>query len=419
MKRKILKLLLVIGIFIVCPSLIFAQTDSDVLTLDKAGERLLQKNLSLEAGRLAVSAAEQARVFANLRPRPTLNVSVENLRIAGETPFNRLYETGAVVSQPIELGGQRQTRTEVAERSITLAEARLSGVLRQRLFEMRNVFFEVLLAQVKFKSEEENIQNFDEVVRFSEVRLKEGDIAPAELMKLKLERIKYQSAWVNARLNLRQTKIRLLELLGEIDFTNIEKLELREPFDFQDFNLTLIGLKQTALENRPDIKIAEAEFAKMESVYKLELARRKGEIVPYTGYKRVGADNTVLVGVSVPLPFGNRNQTAIAQAEADQKIAANVLLQNKNRTLAEVETAFLAFESAREQVKVYQIGILQPADDLRNVALLSYREGATELINLLEAQRTRIEVRNNYHQALLNYYKSLFELELLTGKEIK
>jgi cobalt-zinc-cadmium efflux system outer membrane protein len=419
MKRIILKTLPVIGLIFVCLQIVPAQIDSDVLTLDAAGERLLQKNLSLESARLEVSAAEQARVYARLRPRPGLTVSAENLRVAGETPFNRLYEAGAVITQPIQLGGQRRAATELADRTITLAEARLGGVLRLRLFEMRRVFFETLLAQSRLAVEEENSKNFNELLRYSEVRLKEGDVSPGEVLKLRLERIKYDSALANARLNLRQTKIRLLELLGDTDFSRIERIELREPFNFSDYNLTLPALKQTALENRPEIKIAEATLAQTEANFKLQRARSKGEIEPFAGYRRVGADNTVLAGVNIPLPFGNRNQAAIAQSEAEQKIAETSLTFSRNRTLAEVETAFLAFETAREQVKVFEMGILGQADESLEIALLAYREGAIDLLNLLEAQRTRTDVRSNYYQTLLTYYTSLFQLELLTGTDLK
>jgi cobalt-zinc-cadmium efflux system outer membrane protein len=419
MKKIILQILPVIGIFVFCQPAVYAQTSSDILTLDSASERLIEKNLSVEAARLEVSAAEQQKVYARLRPRPTLNVSTENLRIAGSTPFTRLYEIGAVVTQPIELGGRKNARTEVAERTITLAEARLGGILRQRLFEMRRVFYEALLAQTRLVLEEENSTNFGELLRYSEVRLQEGDISPGEVIKLRLERIKYDSALANSRLDLRQSRIKLLELIGETDFSRIEQMELRETFDFQDFSLNLAALKQAALDDRPEIKVAEAELARAESVFKLERSRSKGEIEPYAGYRRVGVDNTVLVGVNIPLPFGSRNQTGIAQAEADRKIAETTLRQIQNRTLAEIETAYLAFETAREQVKAFEMGVLKQADESRDISLLAYREGAIDLINLLEAQRTRTEVRNNYYLTLLSYYTSLFQLERLTGTEIK
>lgn len=419
MKKKFLKLLSGIGIIFISLHFIHGQTTSDALSIETASERLIEKNLLVEAARLEVSGAQQQRVFARLRRQPRLNVSAENIRVAGSTPFSRLYEIGAVVTQPIGLGGQRGAQTDLADRTITLAEARLDGVLRQFLSEMKSAFYTTLLAQTRVVIEEENSKNFGELLRYSEVRLREGDVSPGEVLKLRLERIKYDSALANARLDLRQSKIKLFELIGETDFSRIDQIELRERLAFRDFNLSLAMLKQTALENRPEIKVAEAELAKTESVFKLERARSKGEIEPYAGYRRVGVDNTVLAGVNIPLPFGRRNQAAMAQAEADRKIAETFLKQTKNRTLAEIETSFLAFEAAREQVKAYEMGVLGQADESRDIALLSYREGAIDLINLLESQRTRTEVRNNYYQTLLIYYNSLFQIELLTGAEIQ
>ncbi len=73
----------------------------------------------------------------------------------------------------------------------------------------------------------------------------------------------------------------------------------------------------------------------------------------------------------------------------------------------------------REQVQAYEIGILRQADESRDITLAAYREGAAELIALLDAQRTRAEIRANYYRALFDYQTSIFQLELATGTEIK
>jgi outer membrane protein, heavy metal efflux system len=391
----------------------------DVLTLEAATDLFLQRNLSIEAARLQVSRAEADRVAARLRPRPTANISAENLRIAGPTPFNRLYEAGVVISQPLELGGQRSARRELAERSVSLAEATLLRAIRQQQFEFRRAFYEVLLAEAVLVLETDNQTNFAELVRYNTVRLEEGEISPAEVLKVRLEKIKYDSATAAARLVFRQAKVKLLELLGETDFSRIEQLQVRDKFEFADFATNLAELRSSALENRSNVKVAEAEIARSAAALRLERARAKGEITPYSGYKRVGPDNTAVVGVTVPLPFGNRNQGEIARAEAEQRIAENALKQEQNRAVADVQTAYLAFETAREQVKAFEAGVLTQSDESRNIMLLSYREGATDLVNLLDAQRTRNEVRAVYFRSILAYYLSLFELELVTGTEIR
>lgn len=392
---------------------------SDVITLELANERVLQQNLAIESARLQVTRAEAERVAARLRPRPSVSVSAENLRVSGSTPFNRLYEAGAVVTQPFELGGQRRARRDLAERSISLAETQLTLAIRERQAEMRRAFYDVLLADALLSVETANQTNFAELVRYNTVRLDEGEISPGEVLKVRLEKIRYDSAVAAARLGLRRGKVKLLELLGETDFSRIDQLEVRERFELVEFPMNLSDLKQTALENRPEIKVAEAEVERAGASFRLESARSGGELTPYTGYRRVGPDNTVVVGVSVPLPFGNRNQGEIARTKAEQRIAENALARARNRTSADVQAAYLAFETAREQAKSYETGILSQADESLRITLLSYREGATDLVDLLNAQRTRNELRTDYYRSLLAYYASLFQLELVTGTEIR
>ena len=405
------------------PFTLFAQTSStvssDYLSLDAATEQFLRKNLAVEAARLEVGVAEAERIGARLRPRPGLTVSAENLRLSGETPANKLHEYGISVAQPIELGNRKALRMEVAERIVSVSEARLTEVLRRQLFELKRTYYESVLARVLLEIEQENRDNFEGLVKFNTVRFEEGYIAEGDLIKVRLERTKFDFAVANAELALRRAKIRLLELTGERDFERAVRVEISNRLQVPAVDLKLMQLKETALVNRPEIKVAEAELALAGVSIKLERSRAKGEVTPYLGYKRVGVDNTVLAGVTVPLPMGNRNQSGIARAEAEQRVSETNLSLVRNRTLAEVEAAYRAYETAREQVRAYEAGLLKQADESREIQLGAYQEGATELITLIEAQKTRTEVRANYYRAIFDYYTSIFQLELATGTDIK
>ncbi len=256
-------------------------------------------------------------------------------------------------------------------------------------------------------------------MQFNKARFEEGYIAEGDLLKVRLERIKFDFAVANAELAFRKTKIRLLELIGEPDFERAAKVDVTSRLQMPTVDLNLVQLREAALANRPEVKVAEAEVALTESAIKLERSRARGEVTPYVGYKRVGVDNTVLAGVTVPLPFGNRNQSGIARAEAEQKVAETSLRFVRNRALAEVEAAFRAYEAAREQVRAYEAGLLRQADESREIQLAAYQEGVAELITLIEAQKTRTEIRANYYRAIFDYYTSIFQLELATGSDIK
>ncbi|HLA11814.1 MAG TPA: TolC family protein [Pyrinomonadaceae bacterium] len=392
---------------------------SDYLTLDSATEQFLRKNLIVEAARLELGVAEAERVGARLRPRPGLTVSAENLRLSGQTPASNLYEFGASVAQPIEMGNRKTVRMEVAERTVAVSEAQLTQVLRRQLFDLKRTYYESVLASAILDIEKENRDNFEGLLRFNKTRFEEGYIAEGDLIKVRLERIKFDFSVATAALAFRKTKIRLLELVGDADYERAARMEVRSNFDVPNVKIDLAQLKEIALNNRPEIKVAEAEMARAEAVLKLERSEAKGEVTPYVGYKRVGVDNTILAGVTVPLPFGNRNQSGIARAEAEQRIAETKLRFARNHALAEVESAFHAYETAREQIRAYEGGLLKQADESRDIQFDAYQEGATELITLIEAQRTRTEVRANYYRSIFDFYSSIFQLELATGSDIR
>lgn len=415
--RATTSLLLVVWI----PLTVLGQTplSPDYLSLETATDQFLRKNLAVEAARLEIGIAEAERIGAQLRPRPGLTVSAENLRLSGETPASQLNEFGISVAQPIELGNRKGLRMEVAERTVAVSEARLTEVLRRQLFDLKRTYYESVLAAVLLGIEQENRDNFEGLVKFNTVRFEEGYIAEGDLLKVRLERTKFDFAVANAQLALRKTKIRLLELIGERDFERAVRVDVSSRLQVPATDLNLMQLKETALVHRPEIKVAEAEMALAQSSIKLERSRAKGEVTPYAGYKRVGRDNTVLAGVTVPLPIGNRNQSGIARAEAEQKVVETNVNLVRNRTLAEVDAAYRAYETAREQVRAYEAGLLKQADESREIQFAAYQEGATELITLIEAQKTRTEVRANYYRAIFDYYTSIFQLELATGTDIK
>jgi len=396
-----------------------AQSDffSSQLTLDRVIDRFLHRNLSIEAARYQVDVARAEQIAARIRPNPGLTFSAENLKVSGDTPFNRLYEVTTTYAQTFELGGKRRLRREVADLIVSVADARLADVLRQRMFDVKRAYYEAVLARYALFNAMENRSSFDELIKFNKVRFEEGAIAEGELLKVKLERVKFDSAFAQAELGQRQAVIRLLHLLGETDFSRVEAVA--GELTFAPINLDLASLKETALQNRADVQAAELAVTLGERRIALEHARNSMDITPFAGVKRVGIDNTLLFGVTIPLRINDRNQAGIARSVAEQKVAETQLIIARNRALAEVESAYRAYQTARDQVATFQRELLEQANESYTISLAAYQEGATELLPLLEAQRTRADIRQQYYRTLFDYQTSILLLEQAVGKEIK
>jgi cobalt-zinc-cadmium efflux system outer membrane protein len=393
-----------------------AQEPTGTLTLERAITSYMDRNLELQAERYRLERTKADAIAARLRPNPGVSVTAENFKFSGPVPFSKLYEVAVIYSDTIELGNKRQLREQVAMATISSAEARFADAMRKGIAEVKRLYFQAVLARRDIEVANENQQMFQQLVQFNLARFQQGAIPEADLIKVRLERIKFDSALKQARLSLRQAMIRLAENLED---DAVAKQDVTASLDLPLIRPDLQSLLDVALRERPDVQAGEREVAAAKERLSLEEARSKPDISPFVGYKRLATDNTVMAGITVPLKIRDKNQAGIARAQADQRAAGTLLEVAKSHTIAEVSAAFEAFQTAREQVQTFRDELLNQADESRTIALAAYREGATPLLSVLEAQRTRADVRQQYFRTLFEYQVSISELELAVGKEIQ
>ena len=396
---------------------VFAQQAAP-LTLQRVIDTYVQNNLELQAARFRVERAKADQIAARLRPNPGITVTAENLPISGPTPAGRLYEFGTTYSETIELGGKRELREKAAEATRSAAEVQFEDTMRRGLAEVKRLYFDALLARYNVEVALENRQTFEQLVQFNLARFQEGAIPEVDLIKVRLERVKYDSGVKQSELSLRQATIRLLEKLGTSG-GNFDAQQVSGELDARPVDSDLNVLRQFASTERSDVRAAVAELNAATQRLALERARGKPDISPFAGYKRVGSDNTLLFGVNIPLKLRDRNHAEVARAEADVKAAEFRLQIARNHALAEVEAAHAALQTSRELVETFENELLRQADESRTITVAAYEEGGVELLPVLEAQRTRTEVRQQYFKTLFDYQASIVALELAVGREIQ
>src|SRR5262249_7718599 len=159
----------------------------------------------------------------------------------------------------------------------------------------KRLYYDALLARYAVEIAEENRQTYEQLLQYNQVRFDQGALPEAELLKVRLERVKLDSSVKEAQLNLKQAVNRLAAPLGD---TSFPPRTVAGELDFSGANPSLDSLRQTALSERSDIQAALREIDAAKGRLALENARARSDITPYAGYKRVGVDDTVLVGVS-------------------------------------------------------------------------------------------------------------------------
>ncbi len=379
------------------------------LTLAAALEYARRWHPHLQAAREQVRMAQSEALTARLHPNPTFTFSGENI-----TRTDREQEWFAFFSQTIETGGKRERRRDIAEWTVRAAEAAAQEAERRLLTEVKLAYERTLLERARWELARENLETFRQIVRYNEVRVAEGYTAEGDLIKVRLEAQRAEFALRRAQLEYEQAKIALLRAMGATSF-DLE-FELREELTFEPVSFQADELERAAVE-RPEAVRARAEVERAYALWQLERARAKPDLVASFGYKRLGLNNTLYGAVSLPLPIFNRNQGGIERAEAQWRQAEAEWRLVRGEILAELAAARRAVEIAAEQVESLRRDFLQRAEDARAVALAAYREGAADLLILLEAQRAHTAARELYLQALYEYRRALHELERATGLE--
>jgi cobalt-zinc-cadmium efflux system outer membrane protein len=117
----------------------------------------------------------------------------------------------------------------------------------------------------------------------------------------------------------------------------------------------------------------------------------------------------------VPLPIWYHQKGAIGSASAE-KIRVEAELRNlQNETTRSITEAYQDYLIANNLVQVFTKELLKQAEESRKIAEISYREGASGILDLIDAQRTARQTFLDYQQALFEWKVAEAALQRATG----
>ncbi len=399
-----------------------AQTLPAVLSLDQALDTALSRHGEMEAAQAAVDATQGALRQAGYSPNPTLHFQTENWRFTGTPGFSPGQELDvfAFVSQPIETGGKKQQRVEFAAADRRIAEAQREVVRWRIRRDVRSAYLRAEAAQRKESLLQESRGTFERLRNYHEIRVDHGAMPEVNLIKVELEAEKVEMALAAAQMETERAKIDLLRAMGVSDpsqqFT-IEDTRAAEPTASWDNPSFAASLLDAATANRPDMLLAEALVERARAATGVQRAAARPDVTPYFGYKRSGPYNTLVGGITLPLPLRNRNTGAIEQTIAEVHQQEASLRATRARVQAEVTAALAGVRRRARMLNAVETRLMQRAQTTSQITLAAYQEGGIELLEVLDAQRSQIETGLLRSQILYDYQLSRIELESAIGTD--
>jgi cobalt-zinc-cadmium efflux system outer membrane protein len=397
------------------------------LTWDQVKAKFEAANPALKADALSVDEMKAAEITAFLRPNPTASFTMDQLYPFGAhydpnlpgtryRPLSNALTTGSI-SYLYEREHKRNLRLESAKEGTEIAQSEHIDLERNLIFNLRSSFVETLEAKAVLELAKADLAYYDNIIKISRDRFRAGDIAKIDLDRIELLRVQYEVEIQAAIVNLRTSKIQLLQLLNER--TPVEQFDVTGVFDFTDDLKPLEDFRQIALDERPDLRAALETIQQAKTNRKL--AQANGSADP-TFSVDSGAnpplDQYVGFNVSIPLRIFDRNQGEKKRTQIDIGRTTELSESVRAEVFSDVDSAYVQVESNIALLRPYKAQYKEQALRVRDTVTYSYQHGGASLMDFLNAQSDYRAVELAYLQLVGSYLTAAGQLNLAVGREV-
>ncbi len=387
---------------LLCPSL--ARAQAAPLTLDAAIARALAANRGLAAARLVTPVAAAGVDVARERLNPELTYEA-----ARETPHQAIS-----ASFPIELGGKRQRRIELAEKSVASKAAEIDRVVVHLRDRIRRGYFGLVVANRRVTLADDLHGLAVRARDAAQARFTAGEAPRLETLQAALALVDTANEASAARGEARAAAAELNSLLAQ-PFD--APLPLADDLDAGALP-SLDAVVALASRSNTDLLVFDRQIA--EQMARRDLARSMkspdltaGAAYTYDAEPEFSRGFRASVGITVPLFTRHTAGLMVEEAELAR------LTAQREATAIEltgvVTATFTRAMSAKEQLARSTTESLPLASEVERMAQDSYSAGQSGLVTLLQAVQFTRDVRRRNLDAGAEYQRARADLERAIG----
>ncbi|MCC8144205.1 MAG: TolC family protein [Tannerellaceae bacterium] len=325
------------------------------------------------------------------------------------------------LSQLIRTANKRGKLVRMEKVSKELAIAQFEEVLRGLRTELRNSLYEMIYIQEYRKVLHTQINSLEKLTTTYNRQVQEGNLAKSELLRLQSALFEVENEWMEIETEWNNLQKELKILLNFPPDATIEIATNHTEWTDPD-RLALAELIELATDHRPDLKMAGLQTSYLEKSLAFERAQRIPDLTLSANYDRYGGvwKNFIGFGVSVDLPFFNRNQGNIKAVRMQIEQSRFEARQQENVVWNEIAEAFNNYSlTYKFHTRIAANPLLTELDSMmeiytrnlmeRNISMLEY-------IDFMEAYKSNKETILNANK---NIASQLEELQYTIGTDIK
>lgn len=378
---------------------------SQVLSLPQALTAAFAQNPELAAAGREIGIADGERRQAGLLPNPELAWEVEDTRRDTST-------TTVTLSQPLELGGKRGARLAVAGAGQAIAQLDLERQRNALRADVVQAFHAALRAQTALELAQQSQALTERGLRVVQGRVTAGQSSPVEATRAQVQLAQAQAEVRRAKTQRSVAYQALARMTGSplASFDRLQAANL-SPGIAPGADTLLDQVEKTA-----EWRLAAAQVERGDASWGGKAQRIPNLTVSLgSQYSREDRERVNVVGLSMPLPLFDRNQGNVLAAARRADQARDLRNAVALRLRSETRSAISQWETAMQDVEAYDRTILPAAQQAVDTATRGFEMGKFAFLDVLDAQRTLIEARGLYLEALASATDARAQVERIYG----
>jgi len=386
-------------------------------TLSRLVGQVLRDNLDVRSARARVSAARSDRVRSvlDLTPSATLAAGYSRQRLStasfpgalGVFPDQNVWDAGVNASWDLDLFGGIRRTVQARGALADVAQEDLRDVQVTLTAEVARAYFELRGAQEQLEVARRNAENQRHTFDLTRQRLDAGRGSAFDT-----ERAQAQLSSTLASIPAREAQVaaaqyRIGTLVGRSPTEVARELEQGGQIPRLP-EVTSIGTPEAVVRYRPDVASAErfaaaqgalVGAARASYLPRLTIGGTAGYAAPE--FHTVGNQGTLryAVGPVITWPGLNlgRVKAEVDAAQAREDAARAQYGRVVLAAMADMETSLSRYRSARLQVERLQEASAA-SERAAELARMRFREGVTDFLQVLDAERTQLEAQDRLAQ---------------------
>ncbi len=371
-----------------------------------------ERNPSVAIFRANLEAARGALTAARAYPNPDFGIDLGRGKARTEAGAGYEREYQFEVGLPLEWPGKRLSRRKTAEAQIGVSEQESDDFRWALRAQVKEAFFDLLFSKRMREVSQENVGTAEALLSAARLRVESGEAPALEWIKAQVELGRENKELRRAENRAAVTKTGLNALLAgalnpDEDITG-DFSGTRRDFD-------LPSLIEEATARHPQILRQKRAIEAAALTGLREWQSRIPDLTLRGGFGEEIDKRSYSVGLSLTFPLFYQRQGEIAAARAGAAKASAELEKSRVELVRLITQEHQNYQSALDQLKIFEEGLLQQADEVLQIARVSYQQEESNLLELLDAQRVRRDTITAYYAAQLELETALARLERATG----